>query len=97
INYKSGRGRDPFDTFDYLMDLSEKKYIKSRFYFLPTVFGEKDARYDIRDPEVTNLIQHIEDRGHVVGVHGSLSAFNNGEVFKHELERLGVSSGNIRE
>ncbi|MFR7823096.1 MAG: hypothetical protein ACLU30_07745 [Odoribacter splanchnicus] len=52
LRYRLGIIGDPFDTFDELMDLSEKFGFKDAFYFKPTVKGEYDSTYDIRDKKV---------------------------------------------
>lgn len=88
IKVRKGKMQDPYDTFDFFMDVSEACGLKSHFYFIPGVIPEKDVRYNINDGRVVNMIRKIIRRGHIAGVHGTYSGFNNPAQFKNELERL---------
>lgn len=79
---------DPFYTFDYLMDISEKHNFLSEFYFIPSLKGEIDFRYSIYSKEVKKIIKNIIERKHVVGIHPSYSTFKNLEQLKVEKTRL---------
>ncbi len=85
---KRSKMKDPFDTFDYLMDISEKNGLKSHFYFIPAFRGETDFRYDINDSKVGQAIRKIIKRDHVVGIHPSFSTFKNKKQLEVEIERL---------
>ena len=98
LRYRLGIIGDPFDTFDELMDLSEKFGFKDAFYFKPTVKGEYDSTYDIRDKKVKLIIDKIIRRGHEVGIHPSKNTFHNLNQFNREVTRLnkiypGISGG----
>jgi len=88
---------DPYDTFDYLMNISEKNNLKSHFYFMPNKLGEIDARYDVESNIVRNTIKNILKRDHVVGIHGSYDGYNKENVFNAELNRLKKIHNNITE
>lgn len=96
INYKSGKIKDSFDTYDFLMDMSEKINVKSHFYFLAQKYefipakknSNFDFRYDINDPRTVSIIRNILNRGHHVGIHGSYFSYNNIELFSYELDNL---------
>ncbi|NOZ34857.1 MAG: hypothetical protein GXO80_06125 [Chlorobi bacterium] len=85
---KKGKIKDPYDTFDYLMNLSEKSDLKSRFYFIPAMRGEEDAQYNITDDAATSKMRSILKRGHIVGVHGTYRSYKNKELFQEELQRF---------
>lgn len=94
----ASNAKDPYDTFDLLMDISEANNCMSRFYFIPSIAGETDLRYDITTSTVANTMRNISRRGHVVGIHGSWSSYNNPAQFNLELERLkGATALNIEE
>ena len=98
LRYRLGIIGAPFDTFDELMDLSEKFGFKDAFYFKPTVKGEYDSTYDIRDKKVKLIIDKIIRRGHEVGIHPSKNTFHNLNQFNREVTRLnkiypGISGG----
>ena len=83
---KQGKIKDPFDTFDWLMDKSESIGAKSRFYFMSGGVTEFDNRYDIKDAK--KLIEKIKNRGHIVGIHPSYNAYNDAKQLKKEKEAL---------
>ena len=80
--------KDPFDTFDWLMDKSEAIGIKSRFYFMSGGVTNFDNRYKIDEPKSLELIEKIKKRGHIIGIHPSYNAYNNFEQFKKEKELI---------
>jgi hypothetical protein len=85
---KRGKIKDPFDTFDWLMDKSEAIGVKSRFYFMSGGVTNFDNRYKINDKRVIKLIEKIKKRGHIIGFHGSYNSYNDFEQFKKEKELL---------
>ncbi len=85
---KNGKEKDPYDTFDYLMNLSEKAGLKSLFYFIPAIPGEEDAQYNIFGKKVTETISQIKKRGHIIGVHGAYRSYKNLNLYKEELKRF---------
>lgn len=88
IAYRSGKVKDPFDSFDELMDISDHYGLKNAFYFMPSFRKEYDARYDILDDKINSIIEHIVKRGHEVGIHPSKNTFHNMTQFQQEVERL---------
>ncbi len=85
---KSGKVKDPYDTFDFLMNLSEKAGLKSHFYFIPAILGEEDAQYTISDKKVAKTILKIKNKGHIVGIHGAYRSYKNKDLFCKELQRF---------
>ncbi len=92
IRISQDKEKDPSDTFEYLMDISEKEQLRSSFYFIPGEKGEKDFRYSISDSTVQKIIQSIHERGHIVGIHPSLETNGNAESFATEVKRLTKTS-----
>jgi len=80
--------KDPFDTFEWLMDKSESLGVKSRFYFMSGGITEYDNRYKIDEPKSLELIDKIKKRGHIIGIHPSYDAYKNHELLKREKELL---------
>lgn len=80
---------DPYNTFDWLMDVSESNGLKSAFYFIcgKTEPG-KDPDYELGHPIIRNLLKHIHQRGHEIGLHPSYNTFSNPEALKSEADRL---------
>lgn len=90
VDARSGRvDRDPYDTFDTLMDASERHNLASSFYFLAgNVPGDVDFRYSISDAPVADLMNRITARGHEVGLHASYASFDSAERMTMEAEAL---------
>jgi len=80
--------KDPYDTFDYIMDISEKLALKSYFFFMGKGITKFDNMYDSREAFIKSLIVKIKNRGHYIGMHPTYNAYNNNEQFKREKEEL---------
>jgi hypothetical protein len=87
--------KDPYDTFDTIMALSERAGIASSFYFMSGGATKYDSYYPPDHPEVTNLMQKIHQRGHHIGFHPSYEAGLDGQIWKDELQTLRKVAGNI--
>jgi hypothetical protein len=80
---------DPYNTFDWLMDVSEANGLKSAFYFIcGKTEPSKDPAYELGHPLIRNLLKHIHQRGHEIGLHPSYNTFSNPEALKSEADRL---------
>lgn len=80
---------DPFNTFDFIMDLSEKAGVKSCFYFISDNAENKiNCDYFIDDPLIINLMKKIHGRGHEIGLHPSYNSYNDPEKIKSEFIKL---------
>jgi len=90
---KREKVKDPFDTFDWLMDKSEAIGVKSRFYFMSGGVTTYDNRYKIDELKSLEIIEKIKKRGHIIGIHPSYNAYNNFEQFKKEKTLLEKTVG----
>jgi len=88
IKFKFNLDNDPFDTFDYLMNISEKYGVKSHFYFIAGKIGEYDVNYNFLNQEVKKTIFKIIEKGHFVGIHGSYNSFDNESQYLQEANRF---------
>ncbi len=57
---KRNKIKDPFDTFDWLMDKSESIGLKSRFYFMSGGVTSYDNNYKIDEKKSLELIEKIK-------------------------------------
>ena len=81
--------KDPFNTFDWLMGLSEKNNLESAFYFLSGGADIKyDADYQIDHPAIRNLMGVIHRRGHELGLHPSYGMYQNPGGIAAESKKL---------
>lgn len=80
---------DLFNTFDWIMQQSEKHNLVSAFYFIcGRTDTSKDADYEPEHPAIRDLMNRIHMRGHEIGLHPSYNSFQNPEVIQNEADRL---------
>ncbi|MFQ3787486.1 polysaccharide deacetylase family protein [Halomonas sp. A29] len=80
---------DPLNTFDWLMDVSERYGLTSAFYFIcGRTDPRKDADYEPEHPAIRHLMRRIHERGHEVGLHPSYHTFRNPKELANEAGRL---------
>ena len=90
VDARSGRvDRDPFNTFELLMNTSENYGLRSVFYFMSGVTDARfDGSYDIEDPAIISLLGEVHRRGHLVGLHASYDTFRSADRLRSEFDRL---------
>jgi hypothetical protein len=80
---------DPCDTFDFLCGASERRDLRSTFFFMAGVTApDHDGGYSLDDPRIRNLIGDVSRRGHEVGLHPSYGTFRSPELIATELGAL---------
>ncbi len=90
VRTKGGnRQADPANTFDAIMQESERLGVQSEFNFIcarthPTM----DCNYDLEHPWITDLMLDINRRGHRVGLHGSFNSTLDSSRLSHEFAVL---------
>ncbi|GCD11356.1 polysaccharide deacetylase family protein [Clostridium tagluense] len=75
--------KDPFDTFDYIMNMEREKKFKSSFYFMAD-----RKTYDLKSNRVKEIFKKILDNGCEIGFHPGLNTSNDKENFKNQLAIL---------
>lgn len=88
--------RDPADTFDFLMETSERHGLASAFFFLATAPGQTAFHhepYRLGGPREQALLRTIHERGHELGLHGSYGSQRNGEAIAAQLALLQAAAG----
>lgn len=76
---------DPAYTFDFIMTESEKRNLKSAFYFLPSSSPEVVLKYPITLKHMQNLLIQIHSRNHEIGIHGFYGTYLNSSAFKDDV------------
>lgn len=67
---------DPYNSFDWIMDVSERQGLQSAFYFIcGRTNPARDALYDVGHPAIRALLRRIHERGHEVGLHPSYETY----------------------
>lgn len=80
---------DIYNTFDWLMDVSEINNIKSAFYFLcGRTDNDRDADYEAEHAVIRELMNRIHTRGHEIGLHPSYNTYQNKDLLINEFLRL---------
>lgn len=80
---------DGFNTFDWLMDASERHGLRSAFYFICEQRSALyDCDYDLSHPAIQHLLRKIHRRGHEVGLHPSYNSYLDPERIDREANRL---------
>jgi len=87
-NIRQYFGSNPYDMFDFLMDLSEKRGIKSHFFFMSGGISNFDNNYSINQPFVKKIRKKIKNRGHFMGFHPSYNAYNDQKQWEKEYSNL---------
>lgn len=80
---------DPFNTFDWLMEQSEKNNLVSAFYFIcGRTEPSRDADYEPEHLAIRDLMNRIHTRGHEIGLHPSYDSYQSSEIIQREADRL---------
>ena len=81
--------RDPFNTFDWIMDRSEEIGLRNAFYFLcGRTDRRRDGHYEPDHPAIIDLMRRINARGHEIGLHPSFNTYMDAQRLKSEAKRL---------
>lgn len=79
---------DPFNTFEWIMDLSERHDLTSAFYFICGRSSNMDADYEPEHPAIRHLMRRINERGHEIGLHPSYGTYQKPELIAQEARHL---------
>ena len=71
------------------MEQSESIGTKSSFYFIPNNLNKRyDGLYSIDDKPIIDLIDLINNRGHLIGIHPGFDTYNNQENFIQAVDKF---------
>ena len=89
--------KDPFDTYDWLMDLSESLHLKSHFYFksseLSKVPEDNRSPYPLRHRKTSEIFARIKKRGHIIGFHPGYDTYQNESLWEQQKKQLAEACG----
>lgn len=88
VKYLGNWQRDPYYTFETVMDISESHSLKSAFYFFAGGASSLDGDYDLTHPRIAALMKSIYERGHEIGYHGSYTTYRDPEKTRREVQSL---------
>jgi hypothetical protein len=85
---KAGLERDPYDTFDWLMDVSDQSGVKSNFNFMAGCNSRNDPPFPFRPQKLSKLLERVHRRGHGIGFHPSYLTSVDRAMWSDEWRRL---------
>lgn len=83
-----GNEKDPYDTFDWLMEVSERYDVQSRFYWMSGGVSEHDNFFRIEEERAVRLLREMQQRGHEIGFHPSYGSYRDAKQWKAERDAL---------
>lgn len=83
-----GISKDPYDTYDYLMDTSERADAKSYFFVMDYGTTIYDKYYRVSDRRMQSLFEKVYRRGHYLGFHPSYDLHKSQNQFDAGLKGL---------
>lgn len=87
-------GMDPYNTFDWLMDASDRRGARSAFFFIADHTAlMRDGLYAISHPWIRCLMKSIHQRGHELGLHTSYHTYLDPHQTRREFQRLRDCAG----
>lgn len=83
----AGLQKDPFDTFDFIIDLHKKHNLNTIFFVHVGDYGVYDKNIPYKNNKFRELIRHLADYAEI-GIHPSYESSLKPEKVKEEIERL---------
>lgn len=83
----AGMEKDPFDTFEYHLDLQKKYGLRTIYFILFAEYGLNDKNISVRNRKFQRLIKMLADYSEI-GIHPSFASSKNSAALKTEVERL---------
>ncbi len=81
--------KDPFWTFDSLMNWEEERGFRGTYYFLEKEGGRNEnSRYRFHLKKFRQLYRELTERGHEVGIHGTLQSATSQEFMDRTVQNL---------
>jgi len=77
-----------FETFSWLMDLSETLGEQSYFFFHPGRGSPPDPAYRLNSPLLQSILEWIIKRGHIIGFHAGYQTYLDSRAWISEKSRL---------
>ena len=82
-----GKQIDPFDTFNYQLQLQKELNMRPIYFILCGEYDINDKNISLRNTDFQNLIKRLGDYAKV-GIHPSYNSYLNKAKVKHEIDNL---------
>jgi hypothetical protein len=87
---------DPYNTFDFLMDVSERNGVVSAFNFIAADEpGPHNGYYTLAHPWIRALVRRVHERGHELGFHAGFGTFRDVHRTAAEFGRLRATAASL--
>ena len=83
----TGKAKDPFDTFDYQLELQKELNLHPKYFILCGEYDLNDKNISLRNTNFQNLIKRLGDYAKV-GIHPSYNSYLNKDKVKMEISGL---------
>jgi len=88
---RAGWAHDPFDTINWIMDVSERNGLRSAFYYIPEQTDPvNDPGMPLTHPQVEEQWIRIISRGHEIGVHPGYNTFDKPKHIRIAVEKVRI-------
>ena len=87
IRVLSGKEKDPFDTFDYQLEIHNKYNLEPKYFLLLANYAQYDKNVPVHNRQFQILIKTLADYA-VVGIHPSYESNNRLATLREEVNRL---------
>lgn len=87
IKVITGMRRDPYDTYDFQLDLQKRYHFRPAYFFLVADYGVNDKNVPVQSRRFQSLIKNIADYADV-GVHPSFGSNKEPDRLRVEIGRL---------
>ena len=82
-----GKRKDPFDSFDFMLELQKEFKLKPIYFILCGEYDTNDKNISLRNETFRNLIKHLGDYADV-GIHPSFSSYLDLPKMQAEIDGL---------
>jgi len=101
--YNKIQGKEPYWTFEEIMEIEKESEVKSTYYFLKengkkSLFKPENWHlygrcHSLQKPWIKEIIKELYDNGHEIGVHGSTFSYEDPEILKEQKKEIEQISG----
>lgn len=82
-----GQAKDPYDTYDFQLQVQKEHGLKTIYFFLLADYGLNDKNVPHYNQEFQSLIKHLADYAQI-GIHPGFNSNKKNEKLKQEKKRL---------
>lgn len=86
-NVLLGRAKDPYDTYDFQLEIQKKYNLRTIYFLLLADYGVNDKNVPHYNLQFQSLIKHLADYAEV-GIHPGFNSNENSNKLKVEKRRL---------